>query len=143
MILAASVTVFGQTQKPTSTATATTTSSVKQDPAKPASNASTTTTSSTHMTSTPSDKSHTAITVAELPKAAQEYINKAYAGKKVEDAMKITDSKGTVTYKADVAGMVLHFDNTGKFLGEAKKEMKPAKEAPATAPAQQSTPAKK
>jgi hypothetical protein len=125
MILAASVTVFGQTQKPATTTTTTTT------------------TSSSQMTSTTSDKSHTAITVAELPKAAQDYINKAYAGQKVEKAMKITDSKGTVTYKADIAGMVLHFDNAGKFLGEAKKEMKPAKEAPTTAPAQQSAPPKK
>jgi hypothetical protein len=125
MILAASVTVFGQTQKPATTTTTTTT------------------TSSSHMTSTTSDKTHTAITAAELPKAAQDYINKAYAGKKVEKAMKITDSKGTVTYKADIAGMVLHFDNAGKFLGEAKKEMKPANEAPATQPSQQSAPPKK
>jgi hypothetical protein len=127
MILAASVTVFGQTQKPTTTATTTSTS-----------------TSTTHMTSTPNDKSHSEITFAELPKTAQDYLTKTYPGKKPEKVLKMTDSKGMTTYKADIAGMVLHFDNAGKLLGEAKKESKPATETkPATTPAQSTTPAKK
>jgi hypothetical protein len=140
LIFTASMTVFGQTQKPAANkdpqkpATTTTTSTVKQEQAKPA------TATSTHTTATAAEKNIATINASELPKAAQDYITRTYPGKKIEKAEKVTDSKGTVTYKAELAGIMMHFDSAGKFLGDAKKEMKPATETkPAAANTQPAT----
>ena len=60
------------------------------------------------------------IKIDELPAKAKEYVSKNYAGQKIKEAAKITDSKGVVTYEAEVKGKDLIFDNTGKFLKEVK-----------------------
>lgn len=60
------------------------------------------------------------IKVSALPAAVNDYISKNYAGYKIEEAAKITDSKGTVTYEAEVEKgkdeMDLIFDANGTFL---------------------------
>ena len=133
MLFAASVTVFGQTQKPAekkdapkTTTTTTTTTTVKPEATKPA------TTVTTQEAVKKDQKTHVIIPATELPKAAQDYIAKMHPGKKIEQAMKTTDEKGVVMYKADVAGMIMHFDAAGKFVKEAKKEVKPATETKTT-----------
>jgi len=60
------------------------------------------------------------IKIDELPANAKAYVAKHYAGQKIKEAAKITDSKGVVTYEAEVKGKDLIFDNTGKFLKEVK-----------------------
>ncbi|WP_222166160.1 PepSY-like domain-containing protein [Edaphocola aurantiacus] len=61
-----------------------------------------------------------AIGIDALPVGVKAYIAKHYPGKKIKEAAKITDAKDAVTYEAEVNGMDLIFDNTGKFLKEAK-----------------------
>jgi uncharacterized membrane protein YkoI len=60
------------------------------------------------------------IAVKELPAAATEYITKNYAGYKVEEAVKITDSKGNISYEAEVEKgkeeFDLIFDSKGGFI---------------------------
>ncbi len=51
-----------------------------------------------------------------LPANAKAYIAKNYAGNKIKETAKITDAKGTVTYEAEVNGLDLIFDHSGKFL---------------------------
>jgi hypothetical protein len=130
VLFTASVTVFGQTQKPaekkTTTTTTTTTTTVKPEAAKPAA-------AGTTQEATKKDqRAQLVIPATELPKAAQDYIAKMHPGKKIEQAMKSTDEKGVVTYKADVGGMIMHFDAAGKFTKEAKKEVKAATETKTT-----------
>lgn len=64
------------------------------------------------------------IKVNALPASVTEYITKNYAGYKVEEAAKITDNKGAVTYEAEVEKgkeeFDLLFDANGGFL---KKEV--------------------
>lgn len=60
------------------------------------------------------------IATATLPKSATEYITKNYAGIKIEEAAKITDSTGKITYEAEVKKgkeeIELLFDATGTFI---------------------------
>ncbi len=56
------------------------------------------------------------INVDALPANTKSYIQKNYAGKKIKEAAKITDAKGTVTYEAEIKGKDLIFDNNGNFL---------------------------
>lgn len=69
------------------------------------------------------------IAVKELPAAVSEYITKNYAGYKVEEAAKITDNKGTVTYEAEVEKgkeeFDLIFDSKGGFI---KKDVEAGQE---------------
>ncbi len=58
------------------------------------------------------------IRVSDLPKAAMEYIEKNVQ-KKIKEASKITEAKGTVNYEAEAGGEDYIFDSEGKFL---KKE---------------------
>jgi hypothetical protein len=132
LIFTASVTVFGQTQqkpaeKTTTPKTTTTTSTVKQEPAKTA--------------ATPQAQK-TMIAPNQLPKAAQDYLTKTYPGKKAEQAFKVTEGNGTVNYIAEISGMMLHFDTAGKFLKESKKEEKPAATAKPATTTTATTPAK-
>ena len=53
-----------------------------------------------------------------LPSAVKEYVAKNYKETKIKEAAKITDSKGTVTYEAEIKGKDLIFDSTGKFIKE-------------------------
>lgn len=55
-----------------------------------------------------------------LPAAAKAYISQSYPGKEIKEAAKITDSKSTVTYEAEVNGRDLMFDHMGKFLKAVK-----------------------
>lgn len=60
------------------------------------------------------------IKINKLPANAKAYVAKHYAGQKIKEAAKITDSKGVVTYEAEVKVKDLIFDNSGKFLKEVK-----------------------
>lgn len=60
------------------------------------------------------------IKVAELPVKAKDFVSKNYAGKKIKEATKITDSKGDVTYEAEVKGKDLIFDSDGNLNREIK-----------------------
>jgi hypothetical protein len=59
------------------------------------------------------------IAVSELPKAVSDYAAKNVAGKKIKEASKITDAKGTVTYEAEINEADYIFDAKGNFI---KKE---------------------
>ena len=58
------------------------------------------------------------IKIDELPANAKDYVSKNYAGQKIKEAAKITDSKGVVTYEAEVKGKDLIFDSRGNFIKE-------------------------
>lgn len=58
------------------------------------------------------------IKIDELPANAKAYISKNYAGQKIKEAAKITDSKGVVTYEAEIKGKDLIFDSNGNFIKE-------------------------
>lgn len=58
------------------------------------------------------------IKVDELPAKAKDYISKNYAGQKIKEAAKITDSKGVVTYEAEAKGKDLIFESNGNFIKE-------------------------
>ena len=61
------------------------------------------------------------IKVDALPANAKDYISKNYAGQKIKETAKITDSKGVVTYEAEVKGKDLIFDKNGNFIKEVKE----------------------
>lgn len=56
------------------------------------------------------------IAVSKLPESALAYMQTNYKSEKVKEAAKITDSKGIITYEAEIKGKDLIFDNNGKFL---------------------------
>ncbi|MCW5909879.1 MAG: PepSY-like domain-containing protein [Cyclobacteriaceae bacterium] len=56
------------------------------------------------------------INIDELPAKAKEYISQNHAGQKIKEAAKITDSKGVVTYEAEIKGKDLIFDSNGDLL---------------------------
>ena len=58
------------------------------------------------------------IKVDELPSGVKDYVAKNYKDTKIKEATKITDSKGTVTYEAEIKGKDLIFDANGKFIKE-------------------------
>lgn len=60
------------------------------------------------------------IELNQLPKGVLEYVKANYKGQNVKEAAKITDAKGTVTYEAEIKGMDLLFDNSGKFIKQIK-----------------------
>jgi hypothetical protein len=61
------------------------------------------------------------IKASELPKPVTDYCAKTWAGKKIKEASKIIDSKGTVTYEAEVDGMDHIFDSNGSFIKSVKE----------------------
>jgi phosphopantothenoylcysteine synthetase/decarboxylase len=65
-------------------------------------------------------ETETEIAVTALPKAVSDYVTKNYATEKIKEASKIVDSKGTVTYEAEVKSGDLIFDAQGNFI---KKEV--------------------
>jgi hypothetical protein len=65
-------------------------------------------------------ETETEIHVADLPKAAADYIAKNKHGKSVSEASKIVDFQGIVTFEAEVDHIDLVFDKDGKFIKEAK-----------------------
>lgn len=58
------------------------------------------------------------IKVVELPSAVKDYVVKNYKEAKIKEATKITDSKGAVTYEAEIKDKDLIFDTNGKFIKE-------------------------
>jgi hypothetical protein len=60
------------------------------------------------------------IKTTELPANASKYIQTNYANVKIDEAAKITDSKGIVTYEAEIKHKDLIFDANGKFMKEVK-----------------------
>lgn len=56
------------------------------------------------------------IELNQLPKGVLEYVKANYKGQKVNEAAKITDAKGKVTYEVEIKGMDILFDSYGKFI---------------------------
>jgi hypothetical protein len=56
------------------------------------------------------------IATNQFPVGVLEYLNVNYKGKKIDDAAQITDAKGNMTYEAEIEGLVILFDNDGKFI---------------------------
>jgi hypothetical protein len=56
------------------------------------------------------------IAVKSLPVAVDDYLSKNVPGKKIKEAAKITDAKGTVTFEAEAGGTDYLFDANGGFL---------------------------
>ncbi|MBA3828434.1 MAG: PepSY-like domain-containing protein [Taibaiella sp.] len=65
-------------------------------------------------------ETETNVTMAALPSAAKEYINKNYSGKKIKETAEIKKADGTVNYEAEINGMDVIFDQQGKFIKAAK-----------------------
>lgn len=60
------------------------------------------------------------IKVSELSKTITDYCAKNYAGKAIKEASKIVDSKGVVTYEAEINKVDVLFTADGKFIKESK-----------------------
>jgi hypothetical protein len=60
------------------------------------------------------------IEIKDLPQNVQDYLAKNYAGKKIDEAAKIVDAKGTLTYEAEIEKMDLLFDSKGNFIKKSK-----------------------
>ncbi len=63
-----------------------------------------------------------AIEASSLPAAISEYVSKNLAGKKIDEAAKIVDASGKVTYEAEVDETDYIFDETGSFLSKKGKD---------------------
>ena len=57
-----------------------------------------------------------AIAVSQLPAPVLAYVKEHEKGAKIKEAGLVTDSKGIVTYEAEIKGKELIFDKAGKFL---------------------------
>lgn len=60
------------------------------------------------------------IEISELPNGIVYYVKANYQGQSVKEAAKISDTKGTLTYEAEIKGMDLLFDSNGLFIKEIK-----------------------
>jgi len=65
-------------------------------------------------------ETETEIKASELPKSVTDYCTKTWAGKKIKEASKITDSKGVITWEAEIDGIDQIFDANGTFLKSVK-----------------------
>ncbi len=65
-------------------------------------------------------ETETKIEVSALPKTVTDYITKNKAGKKIKEAAKIVDSKGVMTFEAEVEKTDLIFDKDGAFIKKSK-----------------------
>ena len=63
----------------------------------------------------------TYLEISGLPKAAQDYLAKNFAGVDFEKASKKTDAKGILFYQAETKDKTLLFDTKGNFLKEEKE----------------------
>ena len=63
-------------------------------------------------------QTETEIPVSALPKAVTDYITKNLAGKKINEAAKVTDAKGKITYEAEVGKVDYLFDENGNFISK-------------------------
>jgi hypothetical protein len=66
-------------------------------------------------------ETETEIVVSELPAAITEYLDKNHAGAKPEEAAKITNADGVVTYEAEVDDKDLIFDENGNLIRQETK----------------------
>lgn len=57
-----------------------------------------------------------AISASKLPASVLTYVKVHEHGAKIKEAAFVTDSKGIVTYEAEIKGKELIFDKQGKFL---------------------------
>lgn len=62
------------------------------------------------------------IEISALPKGIPEYFSKNHPGQKIQEAMKITDDKGTITYEAESKAGDFIFDANGNFLNKKEKK---------------------
>jgi len=67
-------------------------------------------------------KTTTHIAVTELPRTANDYVAKNYAGKKITEACKTIEADGVVKYEAEVNETRLCFDANGTFVKAEKKK---------------------
>ncbi len=68
------------------------------------------------------------INVGSLPQAVLDYMKKTYPDKKIKEASKIKDAKGTITWEAEAKGLEVTFDAKGTFLKEVKQKVKDKKD---------------
>ncbi|MCB9001391.1 MAG: PepSY-like domain-containing protein [Bacteroidales bacterium] len=61
------------------------------------------------------------IKTSELPKTVIDYTNANYKGKRIKEAARIINSKGEITYEAEIKGMDLIFDSNGNFIKTSKE----------------------
>jgi hypothetical protein len=66
-------------------------------------------------------KSHSEIESSALPPTAADYVKQHYNKEEVKKAFRVTDSRNTVTYEAEVKGDELNFDSEGNIIN-AKEE---------------------
>ena len=62
------------------------------------------------------------INVDALPSNVRDYVSKHHVGEKIKEAAKISDSKGTITYEAEIKGKDLIFDSNGNFVKEVNNK---------------------
>jgi hypothetical protein len=62
-----------------------------------------------------------AITPDQLPAAAIQYVHSHYKGAKISEAGKVTDTRGTIRFEAEVKGKDLLFDENGNFLKQEEE----------------------
>lgn len=65
-------------------------------------------------------ETETDIAVNELPENAKKYLNAHYKNIKVTEAAKIVKANGEINYEGEVNGKDMIFDESGKFIKEAK-----------------------
>lgn len=62
------------------------------------------------------------INVDALPSNVRDYVSKNHAGEKIKETAKISDTKGTITYEAEIKGKDLIFDSNGNFVKEVNNK---------------------
>ena|SRR5690348_10596426 len=65
-------------------------------------------------------ETETTIPVTDLPTTVKAYIEKHYAGVKIEEAARIVKANGDINYEAEVRHKDLVFDANGKFIKETR-----------------------
>ena len=66
-------------------------------------------------------ETETELSVSQLPQSVTDYCTKTFPGKKIKEAAKLVDSKGVVTYEAEIGGADQIFDSNGNFIKSAKE----------------------
>ncbi len=64
-------------------------------------------------------QTETEISVSSLPAGVSEYTAKNLPGSKINEASKITDANGTISYEAEIGSSDYLFDSSGKFLSKS------------------------
>jgi len=67
-------------------------------------------------------ETETAIDASALPPTIAEYVSKNLPGKKIDEAARIVDASGKVTYEAEVDEADYIFDETGNFISKKEKD---------------------